>query len=268
MVRNKGKLNPILLPPSASFQAQLHCFTSDSYTSPSLKWCNQEWELQSIHNTLALLLLPPHTVPLFQGAVPPTGYSLSWTASAWVISMQYSPSGTEYSSVSPWWATAPNSCSSCQEPGPQAAHGVLHGLQCGYLFQQGPPWTAVWIPLFCGILHSLHGQSASPWSFPRAAPVPQPPPPPPPSLTLVSTGLILSFFLLIPLAADVQHWFLPFLKHTFTEKPPVWLMGSAVTHHGSVLKPGGTGCIWHRVATGLFSERPSLQSPSCQHLAK
>ncbi|KAK4828040.1 hypothetical protein QYF61_022817 [Mycteria americana] len=36
---------------------------------------DREWGLRSVHHTLSLLLLPPHTLPLLQHGVPPTGDS-------------------------------------------------------------------------------------------------------------------------------------------------------------------------------------------------
>lgn len=54
--------------------------------------------MQLVHNTLPLLSLSPHAVPLLQHGIPLMGYNPSWIASAWVFSKGYSPSGVDCSS--------------------------------------------------------------------------------------------------------------------------------------------------------------------------
>lgn len=58
--------------------------------------------------------------------------------------------------------------------------------------------------------------------------------------------------------------FIPSLTDVFTEAPPAWRTGSAVSCDVAL---GGTGRIWHTTPPALFSRRPTLQSPHCQHLA-
>lgn len=47
------------------------------------------WGLWSAHNTLSLLLLPPHAVPMLQHGVPAVGCSSSRAAPIWVLPTGY-----------------------------------------------------------------------------------------------------------------------------------------------------------------------------------
>lgn len=72
----------------------------------------------------------------------------------------------------------------------------------------------------------------------------------------VCTAVSLFFF---PLLHPVQ-CFLPFLKHVFTEVPPVWLTGSPVSCGGSA------GASWNRLEPVVSSQRQPLPPARCQHL--
>ena len=55
---------------------------------------DREWDLQSVHHTLSLPLLPPHALPLLQCGVPPMGDSSSQTSPMWVLPTGCSSSWT------------------------------------------------------------------------------------------------------------------------------------------------------------------------------
>lgn len=56
------------------------------------------------------------------------------------------------------------------------------------------------------------------------------------------------------------------LKYVFTEMPSTPLAGSYVSCSESV-GVGWTGCVWHRAASGLFSQASPMQTPlHCQNL--
>jgi len=154
---------------------------------------------------------PCQTVALW---VLPTGCGSSKTAPAWTLSMRYSPSGMDCSSMGPTRTAAPAS-----KPAPAwALHGlqllsghihllwrvVLRRVQCGYLLWCGPLWAAGAQPASLQVFSM--GCSGIP------APAPGAPPSPPPSLTLVSAGLFISRFSCLSYIAAVQH-FLPFLTY-------------------------------------------------------
>lgn len=44
-------------------------------------------------------------------------------------------------------------------------------------------------------------------------------------------------------------------KHVFTEVPPVWLKGSAVSYRGPAAEPSGAGCVQHRAGLTSFHRR-------------
>lgn len=104
-------------------------------------------------------------------------------------------------------------------------HGVLHGLQCGYLLQ-----GLQRVSLLChGPLHGLQGNlSFSTWSNSC------------PSFLV----LVPSYFFLTPLSQSCTTMFLllflPFPRYDTTEAPPRLLMGSAMCCGSSA----GSGCLW------------------------
>lgn len=57
------------------------------------------------------------------------------------------------------------------------------------------------------------------------------------------------------------------LKAVFTEVPPVWLKGSAVSCGGPAAEPSGTGCVHHRAGPDLLpqKEAPCLTKPCYLH---
>lgn len=85
-----------------------------------------------------------------------------------------------------------------------------------------------------------------------------------PPLTLVSAGLLLSYFSYSSLTAAVQH-FLLFLKYIITEAPLALLMGSALSNSRSVLELDETGSV-RRVGSFwcLFAEG----TPAALHSVK
>lgn len=73
--------------------------------------------------------------------------------------------------------------------------------------------------------------------------------------------LLFSHSLRFLLCLSLQH-FLPLLKYAFTEVPPPLLLGSAMFYSGSVLRLAGMGCVQHRVASKLFSQRSPAPCPA------
>ena len=129
-------------------------------------------------------------------------------------------------------------------------HGILCGLQCGYL-------------LWCGLSWSAGGQPASPWSSPKATWESllqhlEPPPPLLPSPWCLRQGCFSHFF---PLA---MQQFCPFLNTFSPEVPSPWLRGLSRALWWGRLEPAGTGCVQPGAAPASPHRGP--HSPSCQHL--
>ena len=114
--------------------------------------------LQSVHNALSLPLLPPHTLPLLQHGVPPTGDSPSQTSPVWVLPTGCSSSRMDCFHVGPPWGHK-----SCQQTcfgmgsslhgstGPQ----VLPGSCSGVGFPRGH--SVLRASTCSGVGSSLHG---------------------------------------------------------------------------------------------------------------
>lgn len=85
---------------------------------------------------------------LLQHGVPPTGYHPSQSSSMWALAKGWSPSGMQCPSVGPTRKPDTEGSSFLQ-----SIHGMLQGLQDGYLLHHGPSWA-------------LRGESASQVSSP------------------------------------------------------------------------------------------------------
>lgn len=111
---------------------------------------NEEWKLQSVHNRLLFLLLCSPSLSLLQhGILPPqngilhewiqcrypTGCSSSRTASAWFLTMKWSPSGIECSS------TCSLSCSSSQTTCYSIRSFLRAAAPAQDMLLRGSPWT-------------------------------------------------------------------------------------------------------------------------------
>ena len=189
-MRNKDKTKITFLPlllPKLNFTPSFPTFSTSSARAAQE---DGEWGLQSVHNTLSLLLLPPHVLPLLQRGSP-TG-------------SQVLPANLLLHGL-----LSTSHCS-CQEPTPTTAlHGLqlplghiallrcgillrlwvgicstvdLHGLQgtacltmvcsTGCRLISAPPWTSMgcrWISAPPWTSMSSRAQPASPWSAPQAA---------------------------------------------------------------------------------------------------
>jgi len=108
-------------------------FTPNSSTSSSQAVQGDgEWGLRSVHDTLPLPLLPPHTLRLRQRGPFPWAAVFHEQLQHGVLPMGHSPSDTDFSSVGPQWGH--ESCwKSCSSVGssPQATAPARGLLQCG-----------------------------------------------------------------------------------------------------------------------------------------
>lgn len=134
---------------------------------------------------------------------------------------------------------------------------LQHGLSMGHnsfrkyptALAWAPTWAAVWISVLL-------------WSSPHAAGKYL--------LWQLKYFLYLSFSDLdVPTAvsSSFPHFsaflmFLPFLKYAFTDMPPAWLMGSAVSCGGSIMEPTATVCVQHRADPVLFSQGLPVHPPA------
>ena len=235
-----------------------------------------EWRLRSVRHTLSLPLLPPHSLPLLQRGVSPSGDSSPRSSPTWVLPMRCSPSGTGCSSMGPpqghkpcqqtcsrvgssfHGATGPaRSLLQCKLPkGSQPASGILlcgYSLSCRWI--SAPPWVSMGCRgTACLTMVFITGCRGISALVPGA-----PPSPPPSSLTLVSAELFLSHCLLslscckMPLCR-----FFFFLNYVFPEVLPPSLMAWPLP----VVGPS-----WSRLALSLsdigeissrFSQKPPV----------
>jgi len=129
---------------------------------------NREWGLWSVHHTLSVLLLPPHSFPLLQHGVLPTGDSSPQTPPTWVLPTGCSPSGTGCSSVGPPWGHKPcqqtcSSASSSLQGSAGPARSLLqHGLPTGSQLSSGIHllWHGLQVEICSTVdLHGLQGDN-------------------------------------------------------------------------------------------------------------
>ena len=139
IIRKKTKPWNTFPQPLPSFQAKLHSWFSlppspEQHTGMGNGGCGQFITLCLCYSFL-LSGKTPHTLPLLQKGVPPTGDSPSPSSPMWVLPMGCSPSGTDCFSVGP-------------PGGSQALAANL--LQCGVLFPCGhrscQETAPVWAP--------------------------------------------------------------------------------------------------------------------------
>ena len=217
---------------------------------PRCRWMGSGGCDQSV--TLSLPLLPLYVVPLLHHG--------SFVQGA-VLQEQTVPACVRYGVTSPARSLLLRGvfmgCGCLQGVSTCSRVGSSTGCSVDYLLHCSPPWA-------------VGGLSSSPGSSPGAA-----------GESLLCSGVwsifpspsfsnlqgCFSHVFLTPLTAALQH-FLPFLKSIFTETPPAWLKGSAVSCGGSVLELAGKVCVWHwAAAPGVFSQRPPCSTPCYQNLA-
>ena len=190
--------------------------------------------LWSVHHMLSLLLLPPHTLPLLQSRVHPTGDILPWNSPAWVLLMGCSSSQT----VPAWVLSTGCSPSGADWPtGSQVLPANL--LQCG------PQPCAVTSTCSCmGSSTGCRWISAPLWTSMGCRgtaylPLPHRP------LCLQSCCSHI-FSLLSACSCCCAANFFPLLKYVIPEALPPLLVGLAMASSGSVLEPAGIGSVGHR----------------------